>query len=107
MEAHVRNCVVKIVQDSGKLDSGQRRKDVDGEVLYEGPAFINAPKRVTQSEVAPELRAEALLSVSTRTDLKRAERVEVTNHVMAGTYFVMAGKPSFSGRDWVLEMERR
>lgn len=107
LENRVRNCSVIIKQDSGKLESGQRRSDVDGETLFEGPAFVRTPRRKTEEDVAPMLRAEAVLAVATRTNLKRAERVEVTGHVMAGTYFVSSAKPSWSGRDWTLELETR
>ena len=64
MGERVRNCVVTIKQDSGKLASGQRRSDVDGETLYEGPAFIRAPRRSVEVEAAPELRAAAELSAA-------------------------------------------
>lgn len=102
----MRNCVAYIYQDSGQLESGQRRRDAGGELLYRGPAFLRTPSNRTEHEAAPELRAEAELHLKTRVNMKRAERVEISNHVLAGTYFVESGNANHSGRAWVLELGR-
>ena len=98
---------MSITKPSGKLSSGQRRKDDPGETLYQGPAFIGRAKRKSEREVALELGKGAELLVSSKGDLSKAERVVVAGHVMAGDYDVAGSGPSWSGRDWTLELERR
>ena len=101
------NCYVQVYQDAGKLDAGQRRKDDPQTLVYKGPAFVSGPKGSTERMAAVERVFELKLLLQSRKDLRSADRVELSAHVMEGGYSVASVEPSSLGGDWTLLLQRR
>ena len=101
------NCFVQVFQDEGRLDAGQRRKDDPQTLVYKGGAFLSGPKGATERMAAVERVFDMKLLLQTRKDLSSADRVELSEHVMAGAYSVTSVEPSSLGGDWTLLLQRR
>lgn len=102
----MQNCVVTIYKDVDVLDHGHRGDTApQTTVLYAGPAYLSAPSRNWEREVALEGTLTGNLHVHTTAGLQTATRAAVAQHTSAGTYDVLASAVTSS--EWRLALGRR
>lgn len=107
----MKNCFVKIYNVEDGLEAGERLEASANRVdslLYDGPAFLGAPRRGMQEAAALEGLLGANLSVHTRVDLSAAKQVQVSKHsAKNGKWFVVSESVKGDGASWSFALSRR
>lgn len=100
------NCVAKVYAGEDVLDAGHRTGE-DTTLLFEGPAFLGAPRRGWQEQAALEGLFFGTLTLHTRADLSDAKLVVLSETVQAGSWRVAENGASGDGVNWRLALQRR